>query len=329
MSDRNEAPKGDYAFRGESNLGSWGEMSFGGALSFMRRRYTRDLSDVDVVVSGIPFDAATTNRPGARFGPRAIRAASTEVAALDSFPDGFNVFEYLRVVDYGDCYLDSGYPQHVVERVEQHAREILEADVTMLTFGGDHFVTYPLLRAHAAKHGPLALVHFDAHCDTWPDDGERLDHGSMFLRAAREGLIDPKRSVQIGIRTANDETHGFTILSAPYVQDVGAVATAEQVLDVVGDAKVYLTFDIDCLDPAFAPGTGTPVPGGLSSSLALGILRRLGGLDLVGLDLVEVAPAYDHAEITAVAAATIAHDMLALLAKRAGAPILDMGPTYF
>lgn len=322
-------PKGDFAFRSESNLGSWGEMSFAGALSFMRRRYTRDLTDVDVVVSGVPFDNAATNRAGARLGPRAIRAASTEVSSLDSFPLGFNVFDHLRVIDYGDCYLDSGYPAEVVERVEAHADQILASGAKMLTFGGDHFVSYPLLRAHAKKHGPLALVHFDAHSDTWPDDGERLDHGSMFLRAAREGLIDPERSVQIGIRTANDQTHGFTILTAPWVQRNNPEVTVEKILEVVGSSKAYLTFDIDCLDPAFAPGTGTPVPGGLSTANALAILRSLGSLDFVGMDLVEVAPAYDNAEITAIAAATIAHDWLALLAQKAGAPTTDMGPGFF
>ncbi len=321
--------KGDFTFRSDSNDGSWGDMSYGGALSFMRRRYTRDLDGVDVVVSGIPFDIATTNRSGTRLGPRAIRAASPEVAALDSFPLGFNVFDHLKVVDYGDCYLDSGYPHRVVEAVETHADTILASGAKMLTFGGDHFVSYPLLRAHAKKYGPLALIHFDAHSDTWPDDGERLDHGSMFLRAAREGLIDPARSVQIGIRTANDEAHGFTILTAPWVQRNGIQVTVDKVLEAVGESKTYLSFDIDCLDPAFAPGTGTPVPGGLSSSLALGILRALGTVDFVGMDLVEVAPAYDQAEITAIAAATIAHDWLALLASKAGAPSVDMGPDFY
>ncbi len=321
--------KGDFAFRSDSDDGSWGEMTFAGALSFMRRRYTRDLHQVDIAVSGIPFDSATTNRAGARLGPRAIRAASTQVAELDSFPHGFSVFDHLKVVDYGDCYLDSGFPQNVVEAVEAHADTILASGAKMLTFGGDHFVSYPLLRAHAKKHGPLALVHFDAHSDTWPDDGERLDHGSMFLRAAREGLIDPARSVQIGIRTANDDAHGFTILTAPWVQRNGIEVTVAKALEVVGESKAYLTFDIDCLDPAFAPGTGTPVPGGLSSSVALGILRGLGDLDFVGMDLVEVAPAYDQAEITAIAAATIAHDWLALMAAKAGAPTLAMGPGFY
>ncbi|MEZ5168785.1 MAG: agmatinase [Acidimicrobiales bacterium] len=291
-------------------------MVYGGALSFLRRRYSRDLTGVDVAVSGVPFDSATSNRPGARLGPRAIRAASAMVAELDAFPWGFDPFTRLEVVDYGDCLFDFGYQHRAVEVIEAHADAILATDTTMLTLGGDHFVTYPLLRAHAKVHGPLALVHFDAHSDTWDDDGARLDHGSMFLRAAREGLLDPARSVQVGIRSANADTHGFTIVTAPEVHRIGPAAVLDRIHEVVGDHRAYLTFDIDCLYPAFAPGTGPPVPGGLSTAQALEILRGLGGLDLVGFDVVEVAPAYDHAEITALAAATVGHDMLCLLAER-------------
>jgi agmatinase len=291
-------------------------MVYGGALSFLRRRYSRDLTGVDVAVSGIPFDSATSNRSGARLGPRAVRAASSMVAELDAFPWGFDPFDILEVVDYGDCQFDFGYQHHAVEVIEAHADAILATDTTMLTIGGDHFVTYPLLRAHAKVHGPMALVHFDAHSDTWDDDGQRLDHGSMFLRAANEGLVDPSRSIQVGLRTHNDHTHGFTILDAPWVHEHGSAAVVDEITRVVGDHPAYLTFDIDCLDPAFAPGTGTPVTGGLSSAQALGILRSLAGLNLVGFDVVEVAPAYDHAEITALAAATIGHDMLCLLAEK-------------
>ncbi len=324
-----EQPKGEQPFRADELNTHWPEMTYGGALSFLRRRYTRDLTGADVVVSGIPFDSATSNRAGARGGPRAIRAASTGLAELGSFPFGFNPLRTLNVVDYGDCFLDFGYPQHVVEAVEAHADEILASGASMLTFGGDHFVTYPLLRAHAKLHGPLSLVHFDAHSDTWPDDGERLDHGSMFLRAAREGLIDPSRSIQVGIRTDNENTHGFTIVSAPWIHTHGVDATAEHIRRVVGDHKAYLTFDIDCLDPAFAPGTGTPVAGGLSTAQAVGIIRQLTNIDFIGADVVEVAPSYDHAEITAIAGATVAYDYLCLLALRAGGRPTDMGPDFF
>ena len=295
-----------------------GRNTFAGGLSFLRRKTTQDIQGADVVVSGIPFDAATTFRPGARFGPQAIRAASVQLAELvgRAFPFGINPVAVLAVADYGDCLLDPGYPQQLVARVEAHANTILASGALMVTLGGDHFVTYPLLRAHAAKYGPVALVHFDAHVDTWEDDGERLDHGSMFLRAKREGLIDVTRSVQIGIRSFSDESHGFTIIYAPQVHEQSQKATIAKILEVVGAHPAYLTFDIDCLDPAFAPGTGTPVAGGLSSAQALGILRGLGSLNFVGMDVVEVAPAYDHAEITAIAAATIAHDFIGLLAQK-------------
>jgi agmatinase len=300
-------------------LGSQGpHQTFSGTQTFLRRKATQDISGADVVVSGLPFDLATTFRPGARFGPQAIRAASVQLAELlpHAYPFNFNPFDELAVADWGDVEFVSGYPDQAVAVIEAHARALLAQDVTMLTFGGDHFVTYPLLKAHAEKYGKLSLVHFDAHVDTWPDDGKRLDHGSMFLRALNEGLIDPGTSVQIGIRSFSEDDYGFNVLSAPWIQEQGIRAAILEIRRVVGRRKAYLTFDIDCLDPAFAPGTGTPVAGGLSSAEALTILRALGQLELVGMDVVEVAPAYDHADITAIAAATIAHDLLCLLAQR-------------
>jgi len=306
----------DQAFKKEGIYGREGEMTYSGALSFLRRKYTKNLQGVDIAVSGIPFDAATSYRPGARFGPKAIREASVQLAELLAFPDGIEPFKALAVIDYGDCSLDYGTPTDAVEQIQNHAKIILDSGSEMLTFGGDHFVTYPLLRAHYEKHGPMALVHFDAHTDTWPDEDGRLDHGTMFTRAIKEGLIDPKHSIQIGIRTHNSNTRGITILNAPWVHENGTKAVTDKILEVVGKHKAYLTFDIDCLDPAFAPGTGTPVSGGLSSAQALAILRSLGGLNFIGADVVEVAPAYDHADITAIAAATIAHDYLVLKAKQ-------------
>ncbi len=292
--------------------------TFAGELSFLRRRYTRQIDGADVVVAGVPFDCATTYRPGARLGPRAIREASVQLAEIveRSFPLGINPFESLAVADYGDLVLDSGYPHLIVDTVEKIALEILEKDAFMISLGGDHFVTYPLLKAHHQVHGPMALVHFDAHVDTWPDDGERLDHGSMFLRAKNEGIIDVEHSVQIGIRSFSESDHGFTVLDAPAVHRDGTTQVIERIHDVVGSAPAYLTFDIDCLDPAFAPGTGTPVAGGLTTAQALAIIRGIGDLNYVGMDLVEVAPAYDHAEVTAIAAATIVHDFICLLAMK-------------
>ncbi len=325
----NETP-GDQAFRSDVTsrdglLGRRSEMTYGGAMSFMRRAYTRDLTHADIAVSGICFDVATSGRPGARFGPRAIRAASVGLAELHAYPWGFDPFDTLAVADYGDCYLDWGQPTDHAAAIEAHADEILNTDTAMVTFGGDHFITYPLLRAHAKKFGPLSLIHFDAHCDTWEDEAGRLDHGSMFLRALREGLINPETSVQIGIRTMNSETHGFTILGAPWVHREGIPAVLDVIHDIVADSPAYLTFDIDCLDPAFAPGTGTPVAGGLSTAQALEAVRGFVDVDIVGMDVVEVAPAYDVSEITALAAANIAHDFICTQAVRAGATTRTYG----
>lgn len=323
MSDQPQNPvhdvpplAGDLAIHRTTDRGYERENTFGGVLSFMRRRYTHDLAGVDVAVTGIPLDLATTFRPGARLGPAAIRAATVQLNER-LFPWGFGPCDHLSVVDYGDCVLDHHRPATIVPGIVEHARRILASGATLLSLGGDHFVTYPLLKAHVERHGPLSLIHFDAHCDTWADDEpDSLNHGTMFYKAIKEGLIDPKRSVQVGIRTWNDDFMGMHVLGADWVHAHGTQATAERVLEIVGSAPTYLTFDIDCLDPAFAPGTGTPVPGGLSSAQALDILRRLVPARLVGLDVVEVAPAYDHAEITALAAAHVAAEMLCVLAAQ-------------
>ena len=324
--DADVAPSGDSAFTSAAALGRAPEMTYGGALSFLRRRYSRDAASSDIVVSGVPFDAASSNRPGARLGPRAIRAASVGLAQTDAYPFGFDPFDHLVVTDYGDCFLDYGHPADATGLIEHHASTILSEGAAMVTLGGDHFITYPILRAHADKHGPLALVHFDAHPDTWDDTQGRLDHGSMFLRALREGIIDPSASVQIGIRTHNDD-HGFCVLGASWVHRNGPAAALDAICERVGGRKAYLTFDIDCIDPAFAPGTGTPVPGGLTTAQALEIVRGLAPLDIVGADVVEVAPVYDVSEITALAAATIAHDFICTRAVRAGAAIQPVGLT--
>jgi agmatinase len=306
----------DQAFRREDVRGTHAEPTHAGALSFARRRYTRDLAGIDVAVTGIPFDLGTTNRPGARFGPRAIRAASTNVAweRLDGWD--FDAFDRLSVVDYGDCVFDHGRPENILDAIRAHAAEILGAGAALLSLGGDHLVTWPLLRAHAAKHGPLSLVQFDAHSDTWEDEEGRRDHGNMFYHAFREGLIVPERSIQVGLRTFNKDTWGFHQLKSDWVHEHGADAAAARILEVVGGHPAYLTFDIDCLDPAFAPGTGTPVIGGLSTQQAQRIVRGIAGLNLAGMDVVEVAPAYDVAEITALAGATLALEMLYLYACR-------------
>ena len=314
---------GDNAFTAESLYGTIPEPMYAGALSFARRKYTRDLAGVDLAITGIPFDTATTNRPGARFGPRAIRAASVNLAWERHWPWDFDPFDRLAVVDYGDCLFDHGRPQGVPDAIERHVRTILASGAGALTLGGDHFVTYPVLKAHAAKYGTLSLLHFDAHSDTWGDEDGRIDHGTMFYHAARDGIVDPERSVQVGLRTTNDETLGFEVLDAHYVHAQAPAKTALEIREVIGDAPVYVTFDIDCLDPAFAPGTGTPVCGGLSTAQALGILHGLSGLPVVGMDVMEVAPAYDVGEITALAAATLAYELVCLVAVARGATNLE------
>jgi agmatinase len=306
----------DTAVFGESLLGGSFEPLYSGVLSFMRRRLTRNLAGVDVAVWGIPFDAAVSNRPGTRFGPQGVRRASAILGGDPQYPFQADPFERLAVVDYGDCALDYGRHTEVPRQIESQAREVIDAGVTLLSIGGDHYVTWPLLKAHAAKHGPMALVQFDAHQDTWFDEESRIDHGSFVARAAREGIIIPERSIQIGIRTHAPETCGLEILYGEEVGELGVAGVIERIKARVGDAKTYLTFDIDCLDPAYAPGTGTPVAGGMSSREALTILRRLGSLDIVGADVVEVAPAYDHADITSIAGAAVMQHYLGLLAEK-------------
>ncbi len=307
---------GEQAFRNSNPRDRWTEMTFGGALSFLRRPYSRDAAGVSAVVCGVPYDGATSNRPGARLGPRAIRAASAELGSADSFPYGGNPFDVLPTIDWGDLYLEPHHPERIADDVTAGAREILASGAQLLALGGDHFISLPLLAAHVERHGPLALIQFDAHSDTWTDDGCRQDHGTMFLRAVRAGLIDVERSIHVGIRSHNGESHGIAVLTAPQVHRLGVDATIAAIRARVGGGKAYLSFDIDVLDPAFAPGTGTPVAGGLASWQALEIVRGLEPLDIVGADVVEVSPPFDHAEITALAAATVGHDILCLWAAR-------------
>lgn len=305
----------DNAFLGRSLYGQATEPTYSGALSFLRRRYTRDLTGVDVVVWGVPLDTTTSNRPGTRFGPQAIRRASALLDGDPVYPFGFDPFEKLAAVDYGDCVWDYGRPMAMPGQIERQAAEILASGAHLVTLGGDHFLTYPLLKAHVARHGKLALVQFDAHQDTWSDDSDegRIDHGTMITRAIKDGLIDPARSIQTGIRTIAESEMGIEVLGAAEAAEIGPRGVAERIVERVGDARAYLSFDIDCLDPAFAPGTGTPVCGGLQTREALAIIRGLKGLDFVGMDVVEVSPPYDHADITALAAATIAQHYICIL----------------
>ena len=272
-----------------------------------------------VCVAGIPYDLGTSNRAGARFGPSAVRQASRMLV------DGDHPLEWtdptrLDLADIGDFAIAHGDIQESLAKIEAQAKGLKH----LVALGGDHTITLALLRALAPRTGPLALVHFDAHVDTWPESfGQRFGHGSPFFHAIEEGLVDAHRTVQIGIRSPMQKSvhdwtagKGVTILFAEDIHESGPKAAAERIRTVIGDAPAYLTFDVDALDPAFAPGTGTPEIGGLATWQAQSILRRLAGLDFRGMDVVEVSPPYDHAEITALAAATIAWEYLALLAPR-------------
>ncbi|MBK9237730.1 MAG: agmatinase [Rhodoferax sp.] len=265
-------------------------------------------------VAGVPFDGAVTNRPGARFGPQEIRRAS--LMLCDGLHPLFEVSPMRHMGDAGDMRLPNASPLTEVRAQIQAQAAVLMARHHCVFLGGDHSVTLALLRAAKAQHGPLALVHFDAHCDTWQDHfGEPSGHGTWTYEAIQEGLVSPQHAVQIGLRSSGERA------AREYVQDQGGmIFTARQLRGLdgaalqpvvqsiaqrLGQRPCYLTLDIDCLDPAFAPGTGTPEPGGLSSSQVLTLLESLAGLNMVGMDCVEVAPAYDHAELTSNVAATL------------------------
>ncbi len=290
------------------------QLTYAGCTSFMRRPFSRNLDGIDLAITGIPFDCATTNRPGTRLGPRAVREQSTLQAHDAPYGWAIDPFDELRIVDYGDCQFDHARVNDVPKTIQDHISGIIQNGTAALSIGGDHYVTYPILKAHAEKYGPLSLLQFDAHSDTWEDTSpDRIDHGTMFRHAINDGVVIAEQSVQVGIRTVNDDTMGVNIIDAPMVHRSTPQQTASQIADIIGNNACYLTFDIDCLDPAFAPGTGTPVSGGLSSAQAMAILRALSGkLNMVGMDVVEVAPPYDHAAITAIAGAHMAVELICL-----------------
>ncbi|MEM9350705.1 MAG: agmatinase [Pseudomonadota bacterium] len=302
----------DDAFMRQGLRGLSFENAFGGALSFMRRRYSKNLAGVDLAITGVPFDQAVTNRPGTRLGPRAIREASTLQPCDPPYGWDINPLTEFDLVDYGDLAFDYAQVSAFPAALEAHIAEILTAGAGSLVLGGDHFITYPILKAYAETYGPISLLQFDAHTDTWADDDEgRIDHGTMFYKAVKAGIVDVAHSVQVGIRTMNPDTLGVPIIDAPEVHADPSAAVAK-IKDILGDRPVYLTFDIDCLDPAFAPGTGTPVSGGLSSAQALMMLRALKGINMVGGDVVEVSPPYDAGNCTAVAGAHMAMELACL-----------------
>ncbi|MFN0053437.1 MAG: agmatinase [Planctomycetales bacterium] len=295
---------------------------FQGITTFGGQPHRRDPADADVAIVGIPYDGATSNRSGARFGPRAIREQSS---LLWGYNNVLQVapFERLRVFDYGDTEVipvDVLATQAVIER-EVHA--LLDQGVQVVALGGDHSISLPLLRAHARRHGPLAVVHLDAHPDTWDVEfgTHRYSHGTSFRRALEEGLIDPAAYFQIGIRGPttgpNDYADALRLGARMYTLDEtlhrGIAAVLEEVTARTGERQVYVSLDIDAVDPAFAPGTGTPEVGGFTSHQILQLVRGLAGLKVIGGDVVEVAPPYDPAQITALLAANLVFEMLSIL----------------
>jgi agmatinase len=296
---------------------------FAGVRTFMRAPHTTDLAGVDAAVYGIPFDTATTYRTGTRFGPEAIRSASALLRPYNPALE-VNVVETLSIVDYGDLPVSPGDTQRTYGQVEQALAPLVEAGVFPLALGGDHSVTLPELRVLARRHGPLALVQLDAHGDTWDEYfGQRYFHGTTFLRASEERLIEPGASIQAGLRGSlygaedleSARELGFGVLPCEQLRTLGPGGFASLVRERAGTRPVFISFDVDVLDPAFAPGTGTPEVGGLSTAEALAFLRTLRGIQLVGADVVEVSPPYDGpGQQTALAAANVAYELLGLRA---------------
>ncbi|NUW37990.1 agmatinase [Nonomuraea sp. SMC257] len=292
---------------------------FAGPATFARLPRLDQVGTADVAVVGVPFDSGVSYRPGARFGPSAVREASR---LLRPYHPGLDVspFERVQVADAGDIAANPFDIREAIEDIEAAASGI---DARLVTIGGDHTIALPLLRAVARRHGPVALLHFDAHLDTWDTYfGAEYTHGTPFRRAVEEGILDTEAIGHVGIRgplygrkdLEEDRRLGFGVVTAADVLRRGVDEVTDALRQRIGERPLYVSVDIDVLDPAHAPGTGTPEAGGLTSRELLEILRGLAGCHLVGADVVEVAPAYDHAEITSVAASHVAYDLVSLLA---------------
>lgn len=297
---------------------------FTGVPTFARLPQVRTVDEVDVAFVGVPFDTSVSYRPGGRFGPNAIRSASVMIRPYNPNQD-VSPFEVLSCVDYGDVAVVPGNTPRSYEAIEAEVRPLVEAGVVPILLGGDHSCTLPHLRATRSL-APVAVVMFDSHTDAWDSYfGERYTHGTWMRRAIEEGLVDVEHSIEVGLRgslyapedwTVLAKELGLAYLPTAEVARRGAAWVAEAIRDRVGDRRAFLSFDIDVVDPAFAPGTGTPEAGGLTSREALEIVRGLRGIDFVGFDVVEVIPAYDPAEVTANLAANLAFEMLSLVALR-------------
>ncbi len=299
---------------------------YAGYTTFARLPRLEDVESYDIAVVGVPFDTGVTYRPGARFGPSHIRQSSRLLRpynpAVDVAP-----FRARQVVDAGDIACTPFDIIEAIGQIESAATDLIAAGQRLVSLGGDHTIALPLLRAMKRQHGPVALVHFDAHLDTWDTYfGAPFTHGTPFRRAWEEGLLKAGNCGHVGIRNSlyssqdlvDDAGMGFTIVTSLDFEEQSLSAIAERLLDRVGDSPVYLSVDIDVLDPAHAPGTGTPEAGGMTSRELLGLLRAFDGVNVVGADVVEVSPAYDHAEMTGVAAANVAYEFVSVMAKGGG-----------
>jgi agmatinase len=297
---------------------------FAGPATFARLPRLDEVDRADVAVLGVPFDSGVSYRPGARFGPAHVRAASKLLRGYNPVQD-VEPFAVQQVADAGDLACNPFDIDEAVRQIELGARATLGTSGKLMTIGGDHTIALPLLRVMHEVHGPIAVVHFDAHLDTWDTYfGAPVTHGTPFRRASEEGLIDRTGSMHVGIRgplyapsdLADDQVLGFQVVGSHDMDDLGWRGVVERIRARVGARPTYVSLDIDVLDPAYAPGTGTPEAGGLTSRELLNILRSFSELNLVGADIVEVSPAYDHAEITSVAAANLSWELLSLYAKR-------------
>lgn len=300
---------------------------YSGIATFARLPRIEDVPRADIAVVGIPFDSGVSYRPGTRFGPSHVRESSRLLRPYNPAQD-VSPFQLAQVVDAGDIPVNPFDLTEAVTEVERAALALGEQVQRIVTIGGDHTVALPLLRAVAAKHGPVAVLHFDAHLDTWDTYfGAPITHGTPFRRASEEGLIDLTASCHVGTRgplyskqdLEDDERLGFSIVSSEYIEEHGVEAAIDRILTRIGDRPLYVSIDIDVLDPAHAPGTGTPEAGGLTSRELLRILRALRDRDIVGADVVEVSPAYDHAQMTGIAASHVVYELVTLLAARLAA----------
>ena len=292
--------------------------------TFMRAPYRPDLDDVDIALYGVPYDGGVTNRPGARHGPREIRNQSSLMRTINH-ATRIDPYARCRVADVGDVRFGAVYDNAAVNAdIEAFVARIVASGAVPLGAGGDHSITYPVLRALASPAAPVGLVHIDAHTDTWAEfRGEKFHHGSPFRLACEDGLLDPQRTVQIGIRGAQNwadgweysQAKGMRVVFIEEFEALGVEGVVAEARRVVGDGPTYLSFDVDGLDPVYAPGTGTPEVGGITTREALALLRGLRGLDLVGGDVVEVAPPFDPSGTTALVGATLMYEILCLLAE--------------